>query len=82
MDRLAALEPDAMNTLVSSILLIVYTTMAPNLSKADDLPWFDGNPAKYRDYRHKVIWLVSAVPDDKQHLVAPALVPVLQQEMS
>ena len=45
-----------------------------SIAKQDDYPNFDGDPAKYRQYRDNVRWLTASVRTDHQHLIAPTLV--------
>ena len=45
-----------------------------SIAKHDDYPSFDGDPAKYRQYRDSVRWLAASVRTDHQNLIAPTLV--------
>ncbi len=44
------------------------------IEELSKIPSFDGDPAKYRDYRVGAQWLVAGTPDDKRNLLAPMLV--------
>ena len=44
------------------------------IEELSKIPSFDGDPAKYRDYRVGVQWLVAGTPDGKRNLLAPMLV--------